>query len=627
MKVIKQYINATIFVFVIMTVTRILFYLFNINFFSKFSFIPFLMGIRFDWVVISYFFIPLYLLLIVRILFKNKLVSKYAVLLSKVIFVISLIIITLFNCIDIQYFKFTERRSTADLFPYLTLSKDIFRLIPQFLIDYWYILLLWILLLFLSIYFSKVIFKEKKNTLNYKHRFISIILTIIFVILGARGGVQLKPLAIINAGEFVSIQDIPIVLNTPFTILKTLFVPSEKEFNFFKSKKESKKYFSPVKESKKIGKFNSKNIVIIILESFSKEYIGSLSYKKSYTPFLDSLIEKSFVFTNAYANGKRSIEAIPAILSSLPSIMNTPYIISSYSSNKIYSIASLLKDKGYFSAFFHGGNNGTMAFDAYASIAGFDKYYGKNEYPYPDDYDGVWGIYDEPFLQFFAKKNSTFKEPFISVIFTLSSHHPFKLPAKYKNTFKGSELPIFKTIQYTDHSLKLFFKTASKEKWYKNTLFVITSDHCSLSKDKFYTNAVGSFQIPVIFFSPSDTNFRGKSNIVIQQSDIMPTILSFLNFDKSYLAFGNDAFDKQSEHFAINYLNGMYQFIDNSFILRFDGEKTVAAYNYKEDKLLKHNLINSNKIPSFAKKENILKAFIQEYNYRLIHNKFTISAD
>ncbi len=136
-------------------------------------------------------------------------------------------------------------------------------------------------------------------------------------------------------------------------------------------------------------------------------------------------MQQGLTFTNAFANGKRSIEALPSILSSLPAIMDNAFVTSLYSSNPIESLAAILKNKGYQTSFFHGGKNGTMGFDNFTKLVGIDAYFGLNEYPNEEDYDGNWGIYDEPYLQYFCNQISLMKEPFFTSVFTLSSHHPY----------------------------------------------------------------------------------------------------------------------------------------------------------------------------------------------------------
>src|SRR5690606_24927473 len=154
-----------------------------------------------------------------------------------------------------------------------------------------------------------------------------------------------------------------------------------KEIGYYASIAETERYFNPVKESAPQHILpDSTNVVIIILESFGKEFIGFYSGEKTYTPFLDSLLGQSLTFTGGFANGKKSIEAVPSIFASIPSLQDNPYISSQYNSNRIIGLPELLKEHGYTSAFYHGATNGSMRFDSFAQFIGFDHYVGKKEY-------------------------------------------------------------------------------------------------------------------------------------------------------------------------------------------------------------------------------------------------------
>jgi phosphoglycerol transferase MdoB-like AlkP superfamily enzyme len=367
---------------------------------------------------------------------------------------------------------------------------------------------------------------------------------------------------------------------------------------------------------------------VIILESFSKEYIGGLNKTidngryKGYTPFLDSLIKESLVFTSAFANGKRSIEAIPAVLAGIPSLMNDAYITSMYAGNNINSIASVLKKRNYSSAFFHGGTNGTMGFDAFAKLASFDKYYGRTEYNNDKDYDGKWGIFDEPFLQYMAGVLDKSPKPFIAGVFTLSSHHPYKVPDKYASIFPKGKLPIHQSIYYSDYSLRKFFNKLSQMSWFDSTLFVITADHTSELSFPQYETRVGMYCVPIIFYQ-HNSGLKGNCETVIQQADITPTILDYLNCDVPFVAFGESALDSSENHFAISFVNETYQLIYKNYALVFDGTKGVSLYDRAKDTLMKNNLIESS--PAVKKElEKEVKAIIQSYNQRLMKNDMIV---
>ena len=487
-------------------VCRLLFYFANTAYFQTVSILDVIAdcfyGLRtdsFSIVVSNSLFIVLSLLPL------NVFWSRTYQLILKWLFIIGNTVFIAVNCIDIAYFPFIRKRSSSDLFKQLGGQSDMMKLIPQFIKDFWWALLFFIVILALLIYFyNRIKLKPLGTRYSFSHPKQWGVISLLFVlssgfsVLAVRGGLQRVPITIVDAGSVTSIEEVPIVLNTPFTIIKSMEVETIAEYNFY-TVDELKKIYNPIRHYKDSA-FKPQNVVVIILESFAKEYtkLG----RKSYTPFLDSLMDQSLVFSNAFSNGSKSIEGIPAILSSLPSFMENPFINSLYALNDQTSFATVLKTEGYHTAFFHGGINGTMNFDSWASLAGYTDYYGKNEYNNNADFDNFWGIWDEPFLQYSVKKMSSFKQPFHTAVFTLSSHHPYQIPEKYKNKFPKGDLENSESIGYADYSLSEFFNAAKKTDWYTNTLFILTADHGSISNHAFYSNVVGGEGIPILFFKP-----------------------------------------------------------------------------------------------------------------------------
>ena len=582
-------------------------------------------GIRFD---ISAIAITNLLILFLHIIpgnFKSN--ANYQKILKIIFFVVNGVFLFI-NFADIEYFKFTNKRSTFDLLNLITTGDDMQNVSLKFIIDYWYILILFTVSIILSWRFYPKLKTSITDKVSVKSVIIKtitsgLIITAFFFIYR---GVGYRPLSIITAAEYTSAENIPLVLNSTFTFIRTSLKEDLEEKEYF-TKDSLDRYFSPIKKYPTNDKFSNKNVVIIILESFGKEYTGYYNKHDGYTPFLDSLAGVSLSFENSYANGKKSMEAVPSIVASLPSLITNPFITSKFSANEINSLASILKTKNYNTSFYHGGNNGTMGFDTFSKLAGFDNYFGRTEYPNKEaDYDGNWGIFDEPYLKYFCNELSSKKQPFLSTIFTLSSHHPYTVPDIYKDNFAAGTLPIHKSIRYTDYSLKLFFDKARSTGWYKNTIFIITADHTSLTKSKQYKNSVGIYSVPIIFFEPSNDSLIGLSNKICQHCDIMPSVLDYLNYDKKFISYGNSVFDNKSKPFSINYINGIYQIIKDNFMLQFDGKTSIAIYNIKKDSLLKKNLITDKTYSSQKiKLENEIKAIIQSFNNRMIKNNLTVN--
>jgi phosphoglycerol transferase MdoB-like AlkP superfamily enzyme len=632
----KVFLIRLLYAFLLFSVARILFFLFNHESFRELGIIEFLLlmfyGLRFDLSAIIVCYGIFIFLSFVPFHLKSKKVYQKILL---VIFTICTAISLAANLLDCGYFAFTLSRSTADIFNVLGLGSDFTSLLPQYLVDFWYYFIIWIALIILTIwFFSKTKVTEnipstrKKITLSYVKELVILIIVTSISLVGIRGGIQLRPIGMMTAGQYTSSKNVSIVLNTPFTIIRTFGKSGLKNVDYYDEGKLNS-IFSPVHnyyKKNKAEKFN--NVVVIILESFSKEYFGSLnkgidngSYK-GYTPFLDSLLKESLYFPNAFANGKRSIEAIPAVLSSIPSLMSEAYITSMYSGNTVNSLASLLKEKGYSSAFYHGGTNGTMGFDGFIKIAGFDNYYGRTEYNNEKDFDGKWGIFDEEYLQYVSGMMDKMPKPFIAGIFTLSSHHPYTVPDKYANKFPKGNLPIHQSIGYTDFALKKFFRTLSAKPWFDSTLFVFTADHTSESAYPQYQTRSGMYAIP-IFFYQHNSKLKGENKIITQQDDIMPSVLDYLNYNGSFIAFGESVFDTLSPHFAINFVNESYQLIYKNYSLIFDGTSGISLYDIKSDSLMKKNILE-NRLPANKELEEKIKAIIQSYNHRLIKNEMII---
>jgi phosphoglycerol transferase MdoB-like AlkP superfamily enzyme len=454
-------------------------------------------------------------------------------------------------------------------------------------------------------------------------QFVRLVLITGLMVIGIRGGLQYIPVGIRNAVQVTESKYAPIVLNTPFSIINTFANDKLPDVHYLPDA-DLVKYFNPVKQY--TGRpFRKKNVVLIILESFSKEFTG-IGGRKSYTPFLDSLMSVSYTCKQAYANGLHSAEGIPAVVSGVPSLMDEPITTSVYGANRITALPNVLKREGYQSAFYHGGTNGTMSFDVYCAAAGFDKYYGRTEYNNEKDYDGNWGIWDEPFLQYFAGGISKMKEPFMAAVFTLSSHPPYKVPQQYAGVLPKGALPIHQCVAYSDQSLRKFFATAAMQPWYSNTLFVITPDHCSpMSGEKYYQSNMGQYAIPVIFFAPGDTALHGYNDTLAQQIDILPSVLDYLGYDKKFFAYGNSIFRHDAKRFVINSISDTYQLLMNNYLLRTTDVTPAGLFAFPQDSACQNNLVK--KQPAVTQQQlKYLKAFIQSYRNALNRNQLWIDS-
>jgi phosphoglycerol transferase MdoB-like AlkP superfamily enzyme len=535
------------------------------------------------------------------------------------------------NFIDFIYYRFIFSRTTLAAMDSLEHESNKTALFFNFLVNYWHVFLLFFATACIWIWlYRKITVKEEKPNVNARY-FITSTIAFLFIATLCVGGIRgdfkksTRPINLLDANRYVSnIAQGDIVLNTPFAIIRTLNVNTFKKVNYV-SNDVIQNQIRPIKQYKN-NPHTRPNIVIFILESYGREYISSFNKQqnipgyKGYSPFVDSLAQHSLIFTNAYANGYKSIHGMSSILAGIPSFKDA-FTSSPYPKQKIESLVSTLKNEGYTTSFFHGAPNGSMGFLGFGNILGYDHYYGKTEYNNDVDFDGVWGIWDEPFFQYFNKKLSVEKQPFMATLFSVSSHEPYKVPEKYNGKFPEGNVNIHKTIGYTDFALKKFFSSAKNQPWFKNTIFVLVADHGNTIFYDEYKKEFNKNTVPILIYQPGD-KYVGVNNDFAQQIDIYPTLLDMIGYKKPFRSWGRSLIgDEDVKPFVIKYSANVYQFMSGDYICTFDGKKAVGFY-HKDDKAMARNLINA-RTPEMDTLEIRCKAFIQDYMERIIDKKLT----
>ncbi len=540
-------------------------------------------------------------------------------------FVIGNGLAAVFNAIDVGYYPIIFKRSGADILEVIWLGSEVFSTIPAMILDFWAATLLALgSIAALVILYPKMpepsptlppVATEKFFTVKYAF---AVATVIAISIIAMRGGLQYKPLNLLSVSGYAGARMNAAILNTPFVMMKTWGKNPLIETKYF-DEATALSFYNPLqKPATQSSGMIKKNIVVIILESFSLEYTGMVGSHPSYTPILDSLSRQSMWFSQSFANGKRSIEGIPAIVSGMPVLMENAFITSQYANNQLCSFPSLLATQGYQSSFFHGGAKGTMGFDNFCRAAGFNNYYSKEDYKGPSAAHGKWGVHDEEFLRFSLNKINEQKPPFFNVIFTLSSHHPFDVPIRYAGKFPSGTQPIHKTVGYTDYALGEFLKHAAKQPWYNNTMFVITADHTGPANGARSAEGLNGYAIPLLLFIP-DSSLVGENKKIVQQSDVLPTLLDLMHFPNNYISFGQSAFAK-ADGKIFHFANSTYTLATTDYQLNYDLQNGTALYERAKDKNMSINMASQNAVQA-RKMEVELKAILQSFNHRMIKNK------
>lgn len=569
----------------------------------------FLGGFWFDLSATIYLSLPIILLNLWPSKFsinpKVQAVSLYYLLIVNGLFLV-------LSIVDIGYFRFNFKRNGPEL---LEISEDIGRLMKQYASDFWYLGILIAVVLYGMFRLLKACDSKLDNELSVLKKLVGMIALLGGLFLGARGGFQMRPIDLATAYSYAKPEAVAAVSNTAFNWISILTKPSLNELHWFTDQQVEEIF--PVEQSISSDVQTKPNVVFILVESLSAEFMGELNRgRPSFTPFLDSLSKHSNLFTQAYAAGKHSVDGVLASQTGIPAMGNESFVFSAYQNNQINGIATYLKKLGYSTAFFHGATKNSLNFDNLSKQIGFDKFYSREEYANDADYDGQWGIMDHKFLQFVAKQQSTYSAPFYNFIFTLSSHHPYWLPDSLKSKFPDGKTPICKTIAYADWSIKNYFETVSKMNWYSNTVFVICADHTAWTDDAYFGSKVGSYRIPIMIFDARKPEGK-RIDYPVLQSGMLPTILEVCGYSGKVLSFGRSAW-KGAQPFTY-FEGGAFHGINNGNLLVMDEHSLVGWYPNALDSPLTIQPLTG----SFQEieLEKLLKAAAQQYNNRLIKNQ------
>ena len=533
---------------------------------------------------------------------------------------------------DFVYYKFSQARLTMAAMHVAQHEKNIAKVFLVSIVEHPFVILWFILLMILWIFlYKKVKISDRKPVKKWVYfvsSAVSLCIVAALVVGGIRGDFKhsTRPINLVDANRHVKNPlQANVVLNSVFSFFRTMNTNNFQEVKFV-DEKFIEQNIQPYKLYKREGIEPKPNVVIFILESFSKEYSGAFNKNTkikdfvSYTPFFDSLATQSLIATNAFANGRQSIHGMSSILAGIPTLKDA-FTSSPYSNQKIQSVVSVANDMGYDTSFFHGAPNGSMGFMGFGNILGFKHYYGKTEYNNDADFDGIWGIWDEPFFQYFAKTLNTKKSPFMATMFSVSSHHPFKVPEKYAGKFKKGPLEIHEPVGYTDYALKQFFETAKKMPWYQNTIFVMVADHTNQVAYPEYEKAMNRFAVPILFYSPNPKyNLKGEIITPTQQMDIYPTLADLMGYNRKIRSWGRSLVSDKKEDYLIVNSSGVEQFMIGNYIYLFDGRNFTGIYAL-QDLGYENNLLGKISTPEITLGELKAKAWYQDYMDRVINRK------
>lgn len=287
------------------------------------------------------------------------------------------------------------------------------------------------------------------------------------------------------------------------------------------------------------------NVIVIMLESFSKYIMSEGGHLTGVTPNLDSIKKEGWYFDQFYANTVRTDRAIVSILSGLPAQPSMSIMDMPNKSTQLPSIARSLRSNGYTTSFYYGGDTNYSNMQSYVVGTGYQNVVSDKSFP-SSQITSKWGVHDGIVFDRILKDIDEMgkNNPFLITMMTLSSHEPFDVP--YESQFTDEALNAF---AYTDHELGRFMDSLKTKPLWKNTLVVIVPDHLGAYPDIIDNYQLWRYEIPFILTGGIVSNSK-TIHIIGSQNDIAATILGLLDVDHSDFVFSKDLLDYNAPHFA-----------------------------------------------------------------------------
>jgi len=325
------------------------------------------------------------------------------------------------------------------------------------------------------------------------------------------------------------------------------------------------------------------NVMLVMVESLSAEYMGAFGNDQNLTPHLDKLAQKSLFFNNLYATGTRTVRGMEAVTLSIPPTPGRS-IVKRPDNHEMFSTGFVFKEKGYENKFIYAGHGYFDNMNDFFSHNGFNVIdrtdFQKDEITFAN----VWGVCDEDLFDKALKESDRSyqeKKPFFNYIMTTSNHRPYTYPDGKIDI--PSHTGRAGGVKYTDYAIHNFLEKAKSKPWFKNTIFVIVADHNGGSAGK-EALPLWRYKIPLIVYAPDIIKPKVVGKLA-SQIDTMPTLFSMMNWNYDSQFYGNDILDPNFQERAFI---GNYQrlgLVKNKELFVLEPDKTIHQYHIVDQTL------------------------------------------
>ena len=543
--------------------------------------------IRIDAATSAYLFLPILLIFLfntreIRVL---KLVRNYILVISILTLIIDFVSAALFT----QWGEILNARALG----YLA-YEDGFRTIINEInfSDIFSVLMLCVSVVLIS-YFTILNFKIKPLNLKYLWS----IALISILVLVARGGFQKIP---INSGVLFENQTLDqnlSRLNKSYYLFQSML--KARDINNKFSVSETSNYTTiPCNKGPKYFKTEQPNIVYIILEGVSNEFFDSTNNEYSLQmPFLSKIRSEGVSFTNIYSSGFRTDQGLLSMYSGLPALAEFNVMKEFRAIDIKPSLFKTLKTQNYSNSFFYGGDLSFSEMKRYLINQEVDLLVGESMIK-SESSKLEWGFAEDVVFDEILGHLDTIHEPFFTSILTLSTHPPFDIVEKSGSDLASEEDRYIFSANMLDEYIKNFFTKSSKKPWYKNTLFVIVSDHGTLHLKDISAEDHKRWKVPMFFYG--EVLKDGYRSMIINtygnHYDLPMTIETMLGVEQ------NDRYRFSRNLFCTNeddsgYWTSMYAYgfltEKGSLVMRSNGFNSLSNIQNEFDSLKTLSQLNS----------------------------------
>jgi len=512
-------------------------------------------ALHLDIATACYFLIVPFILLIVQSLYSPTWINK----LNTIYTFVGIALYSLLTVVELGIYPEWKTKLPVKAFTYLSNPTEVYDTISTGM--FFGLLGLFLALLIASFVSYKKLFYTRIEHIgrNYFFSAAFLVITPVFIFIGARGGVQQIPInqsqSYFSHHNILNLAAVNSGFNLSINLIENYKNIGKNPYSYYPESEVKKTisqiFYTPVDSTTQILTTRRPNIVLLILESWSADLIQSLGGEPGITPNFHELEKGGILFTKMWATGPRSEQAMSSIFAGYPAHPISSLTIQPDKFSKLTTLTGKLIDAGYHTSFYFGGQL------IYGNIRGFILYNGFHRVTELKDFGddvikGKLGVHDEFVLARQLSDLNHEKQPFFSALFTLSSHSPYDQPMQDVLNWGDNEKQYINSAFYTDRSLGEFFKNAHQQPWFKNTLFILVADHSHNSYRNWSFTTPNYHKIPMLFYGDViKPEFRGTHiDKLNNQNNLVSTLLHQLNLDASAFHWSRNMFNPYSPEFA-----------------------------------------------------------------------------